>query len=402
MTYNEGSFEPIVPDMLKTTHLSYLECSRCHQKFDIEFQHTFSSCCTKPLLAKYGLLTGFDRDQLPQGPNSMWRYFEMLPVLDKKNIVSLGEGMTPIPSVKTLRDRYGLPNLYMKDEGLNPTGSFKARGMSAAISKALEYGSRKCIVPTAGNAGGAMAAYCASAGIEATVVMPSHTPHAFKNEIEMYGAKLILVEGLISDCARAVQKIKTTGQYFDLSTMKEPYRLEGKKTMGYEIAEQFGWELPDVILYPTGGGTGLLGMWKAFHEMQELGWINSPFPKMIAVQAETCQPIVQTWKSKQTDCKNYVGAPSLANGLAVPNPFAEDMIIEVLKESRGYPIAVTDKEMIEGVKEIAKMEGVSVAPEGGAIWIALLKLIEAGLIDRSSKILLLNTGSGYKYMENIV
>jgi threonine synthase len=388
--------------MFKTAHLSYLECSQCHKKYDIEIQQSFATCCNKPLLARYGLLTGYDREQLVNGPATMWRYFEMLPVLDKKNIVSLGEGMTPILELNRLRDRYEIPHLFLKDESLNPTGSFKARGMSAAVSKALEYGTEKCIVPTAGNAGGALAAYCASAGMQATVVMPRHTPVSFKNECELYGARLILVDGLISDCAKTVQKLKTTDNYFDLSTMKEPYRLEGKKTMGYEIAEQFDWELPDVILYPTGGGTGLLGMWKAFHEMSELGWIEGRFPKMIAVQAENCQPVVQTWKSLQPNCRDYTGSPSLANGLAVPNPFAEDMILQVLRESGGFPLAVKDEDMIAGVKEMARMEGLLVAPEGGALWTALLKLIETGLVRRDQKILILNTGSGYKYMENII
>jgi len=333
---------------------------------------------------------------------TMWRYREVLPVFEEENIISLGEGMTPILDCQRLRAKYELPNLFMKDESKNPTGSFKARGISAAISKAKEFGVHTCIVPTAGNAGGAMAAYCAAAGMKAIVAMPRHTPKVFKDECELYGAELILVDGLISDCAKKVAQLKQSIDCFDISTMKEPYRLEGKKTMGYEIAEQFNWALPDVILYPTGGGTGLIGMWKAFKEMQQMGWINGKLPRMFAVQAENCEPIVQTWKGMQPNAKNYTGRPSLANGLAVPNPFAEDMILQVLRESKGLPLAVSDDAMIAAVKEIAREEGLLIAPEGGSLLTALLQLVQYGTIQRTEKILLLNTGSGYKYLENIV
>jgi len=348
------------------------------------------------------LSINFSNELLIDRPASMWRYKEVLPVFEEKNIVSLGEGMTPILEWKKLGNVYGLPNLLVKDESKNPTGSFKARGLSAAVSKAKEFGMDNCIIPTAGNAGGAMAAYCAEAGMQATVVMPRHTPQVFKDECELYGAQLILEEGLISDCARKVAELKTAGRYFDLSTFKEPYRLEGKKTLGYEIAEQSNWNLPDVIMYPTGGGTGLVGIWKAFHEMQQLGWIGKKLPRMIAVQAENCQPIVQTWKQAQPNAKNYVGQPSLANGLAVPNPFAEDMILEVLRASFGFPYAVSDAAMTAAVREIAREEGMLIAPEGAALWAALLQLTETGMIRRSEKILLLNTGSGYKYLENLL
>jgi len=332
----------------------------------------------------------------------MWRYREMLPVLDDANIVSLGEGMTPMLSLKRTAEKYGLCNLLLKDEGRNPTGSFKARGLSAAISKAKEFGVDTCIIPTAGNAGGAMAAYCAAAGMNAIVVMPRHTPKMFQDECELFGANLILVDGLINDCAKKVAEIKKTIECFDISTLKEPYRIEGKKTMGYEIAEQLNWELPDVILYPTGGGTGLIGMWKAFKEMMALGWIEHKLPRMIAVQAEECQPIVQTWKGNQLNSKNYMGKPSLANGLAVPTPFGEDLIIEVLRESGGLPIAISDEAMIKSAKQLAKDEGLLVAPEGGALLEALLVLIRKERIQPTEKILLLNTGSAYKYLENIL
>ena len=332
----------------------------------------------------------------------MWRYREMLPVMDDAHVVSLGEGMTPMINLKRTAEKYGVAHLLLKDEGRNPTGSFKARGLSAAISKAKEFGIDTCIIPTAGNAGGAMAAYCAAAGMNAIVVMPRHTPKMFKDECEMHGADLILVDGLISDCARRVAEIKQTVECFDVSTLKEPYRIEGKKTMGYEIAEQLNWELPDVIIYPTGGGTGLIGMWKAFKEMVSLGWIENKLPRMIAVQAENCQPIVQTWKGNQLNSKNYVGKPSLANGLAVPNPFGEDLILEVLKQSGGLPIAISDEAMIKSVRQLAKDEGLFVAPEGGALLEALNILLRKEIIQPQEKIVLLNTGSAYKYIENIL
>jgi len=238
--------------------------------------------------------------------------------------------------------------------------------------------------------------------MRAIVVMHTHTPQVFKDECELYGDELVLVDGLISDCAKKVGQLKQSVDCFDISTLKEPYRLEGKKTMGYEIAEQFNWTLPDVILYPTGGGTGLIGMWKAFREMQQMGWIGDKLPRMIAVQAENCQPIVHTWKGLQPNAKAYAGKPSLANGLAVPNPFAEDMIMQVLRESKGFPLAISDADMIDAVKEIAREEGLLIAPEGDALWKALLRLIDQGSIRRDEKIVLLNTGSGYKYLENIV
>lgn len=383
------------------TSLSKLVCPECGKEYSIYESQTIATCCNKPLVAQYELPSSFTPTSLHNRVASMWRYTEVLPVFEEQYIVTLGEGMTPMLTPKRLRAKYELPNLYIKDESKNPTGSFKARGLSAAVSKAKEFGAEVCIVPTAGNAGGAMAAYCASAGMEAIVVMPRHTPKVFKDECELYGANLVLVDGLISDCARKVAAIKQAVMCFDISTLKEPYRLEGKKTMGYEIAEQFNFVLPDVILYPTGGGTGLIGMWKAFKEMQQMGWITGKLPRMIAVQAENCQPIVHTWKKLQPNAKNYIGKPSLANGLAVPNPFAEDMILQVLRESNGFPIAVSDADMIAAVKEMAKEEGMLVAPEGAALLTALKKLVEDGNIHREERVVLLNTGSGYKYLENI-
>jgi threonine synthase len=382
--------------------LSNLVCAKCGESYSIFQPQTYANCCHQPLVAQYEFPGTFTKQILCNRPATMWRYKEVLPVFEEEHIVSLGEGMTPILDLPRLRAIYEIPHLQMKDESKNPTGSFKARGLSAAVSKAKEFGATACIIPTAGNAGGALAAYCAAAGMDAIVVMPRHTPQVFKDECQLYGARLVLVDGLISDCAKAVAKIKETTPCFDVSTLKEPYRLEGKKTMGYEMAEQNGWSLPDVILYPTGGGTGLIGMWKAFREMQAMGWIGKKLPRMIAVQAENCQPIVETWKGNQSNAKSYIGKPSLANGLAVPNPFAEDMILQVLRESNGLPIAISDADMIAGVKEIAREEGLLIAPEGAALWKALQMLIGNGTVQRDEKILLLNTGSGYKYLENII
>ena len=383
------------------SQVNFLQCAGCDRTYDVNELQTYASCekCgATPLLTHYHLNSGFAREDILDAERSMWRYQQMLPVLDKQHIVSLGEGWTPLLSANRLAERYELDHLYIKDESANPTGSFKARGMSMAISKAKELGVDRCIVPTAGNAGGAMSAYCAKAGMKAIVVMPRHTPEAFKTECKYFGAELIEVDGLISDCAKKVAEIKAATPCFDVSTMKEPYRLEGKKTMGYEIAEQQNWKLPDVILYPTGGGTGLIGMWKAFHEMKELGWIDGPFPRMIAVQSENCMPVVLTWEGKITTSKDYKGRPTFANGLAVPKPFAEKLIQKVLFESKGTTLAVSDEEIKSAMKEIASLEGLLVCPEGAAMLPALKKLLASGEIDSNESVLLLNTGSAYKYL----
>lgn len=333
----------------------------------------------------------------------MWRYKELLPVLQHENIVNLGEGYTPILTLNNLATKYGLQSLMLKDEGKNPTGSFKARGLSMAVSKAKEFGVEGCIVPTAGNAGVALAAYCARGGLKAVIVMPRHTPMAFKEECYWYGAEVHLVDGLISDCAARAKELNADGSLMDMSTLREPYRLEGKKTMGYEIAEQLDWNLPDVIFYPAGGGTGLIGIWKAFHEMKAIGWLapDVKLPKMVAVQAANCSPLVDTFFGRQENAKQYVGKPSIANGLAVPRPLGEQLMLQVLSESEGTAISITEEEMIAGLKELSKSEGIFVAPEGAALWIACKSMLLSGSINSEDKILLLNTGSGQKYMENI-
>jgi threonine synthase len=375
---------------------THLECSSCKQHYPFDELQTFSDCCTRPLVMKYDLDEGFDPAELLFRDKSMWRYFEVLPLQSADNIVTLGEGMTPILPLENLAKSYGFSQLYMKEEGLNPTGSFKSRGISMAVSRARELGVDSCVVPTAGNAGGALSAYCARANMKATVIMPSHTPKIFQDECKLFGAELILVNGLINDCARIAKEIVQKTGAFDISTLKEPYRLEGKKTMGYEIAEHFGWTLPDVIIYPTGGGTGLIGIWKAFKEMQQMGWIRGKLPRMIAVQSANCSPLVQAFHNLPPEPIKS----SVANGLAVPVAFAKDLIMETLHESGGTAMAVSEEKLEQGMREIGRREGINCAPEGGAVWEALKVLADKGEIHRDEKILLLNTGSGYKYFEN--
>jgi len=382
------------------SHLTHLQCSNCTKVYSAEQINTFASCDTcgnSPLISHYEL-EGITKDDIDIEERSMWRYFKMLPLFDQKNRISLAEGFTPLLRLDNLAADYHLASLAMKDESQNPTGSFKARGLSMAVSKARELGIRRCIIPTAGNAGGALAAYCAQAEMEAVIVMPEHTPKPFKDECLLFGAKLILVPGLISHCAQKVNELNFSGDYYNVSTLKEPYRLEGKKTMGYEIAEQLRWKLPDVILYPTGGGTGLIGIWKAFHEMIGLGWIESRLPRMIAVQSGNCQPLVETWAGRQENSKMYQGRATLANGLAVPNPFGEKLILAILKETGGEPVAVAEAEITRAQREVARREGLLIAPEGAALLPALQKLLANGRIRRDERILLLNTGSGYKYL----
>jgi len=385
----------------KKSLISFLQCSGCDRTYSIDQLQTFAVCekfGKSPLLVHYGLSDGLRTDEIDEKERSMWRYQGMLPIVDQKNIVTLGEGWTPLIKANRLKDKYGLTEVLIKDESANPTGSFKARGLSMAVSKAKELGVDHCIVPTAGNAGGALSAYCAKAGMRSIVVMPRHTPNAFKDEVRYFGSELIEVDGLISDCAKKVGEIKATLPCFDISTMKEPYRLEGKKTMGYEIAEQLNWRLPDVILYPTGGGTGLIGMWKAFHEMKELGWIEGKFPRMVAVQSENCQPIVLANEGKLANVMGYKGNATFANGLAVPNPFAFKLILKVINESRGTAIAVMDDEIKMAMKEMAASEGLLVCPEGAALLPAMKKLLDRGDIKQTESVLLLNTGSAYKYL----
>ncbi len=384
---------------LKTLY-NNLICSKSGKIYDKNKLQTYSEL-NKPLVADYNLSEGLDRDLLRNREHTMWRYREVLPVEDDRNIVSLGEGMTPMFHLQKVAVKLGLSQLFLKDEAYNPTGSFKARGLSMAISKAKELGVRKCVIPTAGNAGGAMSAYCAKAGLEAHVFMPVVTPEVFRKECEYFGAQVTLVDGNIRDCAMEIAKVRED-DWFDISTLKEPFRLEGKKTMGYEIAEQFDWELPDIIIYPTGGGTGLIGIWKAFDEMEQLGWIGSKRPRMVAVQTEACYPIIKAFEAGQKTAEPFQNPDeTIANGLRVPAAFGDELILNALYESNGTAVAVSEQAMLEGLREVAQSEGVLLAPEGGAVWAALKKLAVDNWIEPWERIVLLNTGSAYKYMENL-
>ncbi len=372
-----------------------LQCSKCGKKYTHQTAQTYSSCCCKPLAASYDL-ANLSKSVLTNRPYTMWRYREVLPVMNDANIVSLGEGYTPVLPLPKLCAKNNLKGLQIKDESLNPTGSFKARGLSMGVSKGKELGVRHFIIPTAGNAGGALSAYCAKAEIAATVIMPTHTSDTLKEECRLYGAELILVDGLINDCGKLAQKLAAETGAFDISTMKEPYRLEGKKTLGYEIAEQYNWQLPDVIIYPAGGGTGLIGMWKAFKEMQEAGWIKGRLPRMVLVQSENCSPMIHLFNDGILP-DNYAPKPSSAYGLAVPYPFASDLMLETLQESKGCAISVSEDEMTGGIESIAAIEGLLLSPEGAATYMGLQKLIEKDWIQDHEEVLLFNTGSWYKY-----
>ena len=389
-SYNSGSL------------VENLSCSKCGQGYNFKEVQTFATCCEKPLVFSYHLREDISKNILNTNVQSIWKYRSFLPILDTKHIVSLGEGLTPITKIEKVGELVNVEHLYLKDESGNPTGSFKARGLSVAISKLKELGIQKCIIPTAGNAGGAMAAYCTKAGIEATIIMPRHTPKVFKDECEIYGAKIILVDGLINDCGNKAKQLNKDGDYFDMSTLKEPYRLEGKKIMGYEIAEYFDWDLPDFIFYPAGGGTGLIGIWKAFKELIKIGWIKNKLPKMIAVQSSTCAPIQEALTNPHNWKEHFKPEASIANGLAVPYPFGMDLMLNVIKESEGEICTIQEEKIKETVHLISKNEGVLISPEGAATFMALNKLKNMNVVSKEDRVLLLNTGSGYKYIENVI
>lgn len=330
---------------------------------------------------------------------SLWRYRELLPVFDDANIVTLGEGWTPLLKVTALGRELRLQNLFIKEEGCNPTGSFKARGLCVAVSKAKELGIKEAAMPSAGNAGGALAAYAARAGITAHVFVPIETPVVNIKEIPLFGGRVYLVSGSISDAGKRMNEMRQGTDWFDMSTMKEPYRLEGKKTMGYELAEQFGWELPDVIIYPTGGGTGLIGMWKAFDELEQLGWIGRKRPRMVSVQSSGCAPIVKAFQAGKRESEFWDNARTKASGLRVPKAFADHLILKALDESSGTAVAVSDEEMLDDMKNVAATEGIFLCPEGAAAATAARHLVKAGFINSKDRVVLFNTGSGYKYTE---
>jgi threonine synthase len=384
-------------------NVSHLECALCGKTYEARRLHNLCTECGRPLLVRYDLEAAartLTRESLKGRRADLWRYAEVLPVEREENIVSLGEGWTPLLRAERLGAPLGLRHLYVKDESQNPTQSFKARGMTAAVSMAKELGVRKVAVPSAGNAAGALAAYAARAGLEAHIFMPRDTPRANVVECEQTGARVTLMEGLITDCGAEVGRRKEAEGWFDVSTLKEPYRVEGKKTLGYELAEQMGWELPEVIVYPTGGGTGLVGMWKAFDEMEAMGWIGSERPRMVSVQSEGCAPIVRAFEEGKRFADEFENAATVASGLRVPKAVGDFLILDALRASDGAALAVSDEELLAAVGEIGAAEGLFVAPEGAACLPALRKLIERGEVEAGERVVLFNTGAGVKYLES--
>ncbi len=378
--------------------LTHLECTRCGEHYPADRPQSVCPTDGGVLYARYDLAAikrSFSSARLAGRTPTMWRYDAVLP---DANPVSLGEGFTPMLTSREY------PNVYIKDEGLNPTGSFKARGLSAAVTMARHFGLKKLAIPSAGNAAGALAAYSAAAGLKAHIFMPRDVPVANRVECDYYGANVTLVDGLISDCARKVADMKKESfwdkdGWFDVSTTKEPYRVEGKKTMGYEVAEQLGWRMPQGVIYPTGGGVGLLGMWKAFDEMEALGWIGAERPRMIAVQSAGCAPIVKAWDEGKQSAEMWTNAATLASGLRVPKPYGDYLILDILKKSKGAAVVATDAEILEATRHWAKLEGIFAAPEGAACLVAYGKLRASGFFKSEDVVVLFNTGSGMKYLD---
>jgi len=379
-----------------------LECSVCKTAYDAAVLRNLCDC-GGPLFVRYDLAAiagahhGAD-SLVDHSRTDMWRYAQVLPA-EASDAVTLGEGWTPLLPLRRLGAQWGCLRVLLKDEGLNPTGSFKARGLSVAVTMARLLGARKLAIPSAGNAAGAMAAYAAAAGLEAHIFMPQDVPAANFLECKAYGAEVTLVDGLISDCGRMVAERKAKEGWFEVSTLKEPYRIEGKKTMGYELAEQLGWRLPDAILYPCGGGVGLIGMWKAFEEMETLGLIGARRPKMIAVQATGCQPITRAFEQGASHSEFFADAHTVASGLRVPKALGDFLILRAVRESGGTAISVSDEELMDSAVELAGREGLFVAPEGGACVAAAKKLVDAGFLGRDEETVIYNTGAGGKYLE---
>lgn len=376
-------------------------CPRCQRSFPLG--KAINLClCGAPLLVGYRaaeIRNAVKKSELSGRSSDLWRYREFLPLMDDSHRVSLGEGFTPMIDARRLAATLEIKKLWIKDEAHNPTGSFKDRGLSVAISLANELGVRKVALPSAGNAGSSLAAYAARAGMEAYVFMPRDAPRANILEVKSYGAQLTLVDGLIDDCGRLVAERKEREGWFDLSTLKEPYRVEGKKTMGFEIAEQLNWELPDVIIYPTGGGTGLIGMWKGFKELEDAGWIDSHRPRMVSVQADGCAPIVRAFNEGKETAAPWRDARTIASGLRVPRAIADFLMLQVLRQSRGFALSVSDQEMVAGIDEVGRLEGLFFCPEAGAGIAALRRLIRQGWIESEETVLIFNTASGLKYLD---
>lgn len=404
-----GAFEGLLfnlkdgKERLELMNVTHLECGACGLSHEAQRLQNLCAQCGKPLLVRYDLeraAQSLTKESLKGRRADLWRYLEVLPVESEENIVSLGEGWTPILPAPRLAARVGLKQLFIKDESQNPTQSFKARGMATAVSMAKELGVKKLAVPSAGNAAGALAAYAARAGLEAFIFMPKDTPRANIIECEQTGAHVTLIDGLITDCGAEVARRKDAEGWFDVSTLKEPYRVEGKKTLGYELAEQLDWELPDVIIYPTGGGTGLIGMWKAFEEMEAMGWIGRKRPRMVTVQAAGFAPIVRAFAEGKRFADEFPNAATTASGLRVPRAIGDFLILDALRASGGTALSVTDEELIAATREIGASEGLFCAPEGAACLPALEKLLAAGEVREDERVVLFNTGAGVKYLES--
>lgn len=384
-------------------YLSHLECSKCSAVFDSDaILHLCS--CGAPLLVRYALKKikkKFSKKKLKNRPANLWRYRELLPVIKEDNITCLGEGMTPLLKLKYLGPQLKMPNLFLKDERLLPTGTFKDRGAAVGVSKAKELGIKVLAMPTNGNAGGSWATFSALAGIHAVIVMPKDAPAINRKEIAITGASIYLVDGLISDAADIVSQAVAEYDWYDASTLKEPYRIEGKKTMGLELVEQFSWQVPDVILYPTGGGVGIIGIYKALRELQELGWIDDKMPRLVAVQSTGCAPIVKAWKEKKNESVFWENAKTIAFGITVPKALGDFLILDSLYATNGCAIAVDDKKILKSQYLLASREGVFVCPEGAATLAAAIDLTNGGWIKPEDRVVLLNTGSGLKYPETV-
>lgn len=389
--------------MKTNSFITNLYCPKCGQVYDHKVKQQLCTCGS-PLLVKYDLESAkkeLRKDIIATREANLWRYKEILPVLDDENIVTLGEGLTPLLPLKNAGKVSNIENLYIKDEGIIPSGTFKARGAAVGVSKAKELGVETLAMPTNGNAGAAWALYSAKAGIEAKIIMPEDAPLITRNECAASGADLYLVKGLISDCGKIVAKSVKKHGWYDVSTLKEPYRIEGKKTMGLEIAEQFGWKAPDVILYPTGGGVGIIGIYKAFKELQELGWVDAKLPRLVAVQAAGCAPIVKAYEEHAEESRFWEKSQTVAFGINVPKALGDFLVLQALYETDGCAVAVEDSELLDAMKELAKTEGSFVCPEGAAVYSAAKKLRNSGWIKENESVVLLNTGAGIKYPDTL-
>ncbi|MFQ6014082.1 MAG: threonine synthase [Anaerolineae bacterium] len=385
------------------TFLTHLQCPKCGRHLSAREPQNLCPCGS-PLLARYDLAAikaAVKKEELSRRQANMWRYEEFLPVEHRDNIVTLGEGWTPIFHAPNLAGKMGLPNLYIKDEGLNPTGTFKARGAAAGVSKAKELGVKAVAMPTAGNAGGAWAAYGAKAGLQVHVAMPQDAPAVNVLECQAYGAHLYLVDGLISDAGQLIVQGISEHGWYEASTLKEPYRIEGKKTMGLEIAEQFGWEWPDVIIYPAGGGVGIIGIWKAIHELAEVGWVSGEWPRLMIVQSEGCAPMVKAFQEGKSESDFWEGAQTVAAGLRVPKALGDFLVLRAIAETDGYAVAVSEEEILRAMRDMARYEGIFPCPEGAATLAALHRMQEQGVVSPTDRIVLLNTGNGLKYADLI-